>query len=114
MKFIDNESYQLIKTAIQQNKLNEIIYLLTLQGENLREKCKNESKTEVLVYETFLALLLQISFFGDHEITPEQLEEIQKYIGNNVREIDEIVNPKTKPLKRLKHLSLVVDNTIEG
>lgn len=111
MKFIDTESQNLIKNAIQQNKLNEIIYLITLQGENLREKCKTESKAELMVYETFLALLLQIQFFGDHEISPEHLEEMQKYIGRNVREIYEILHPEKKPLRRLKHLSLVVDNT---
>lgn len=112
MKFIDQESYHLIKNATLQNKLSDIIYILTLQAQNLKERCVRNEKAEVLVYESLLALLLQVSFFGDEDITPECLEELSKYIARTVQELDYLITPQNKPLKTIKHLSLIVDNTI--
>lgn len=97
---IDNENYHSIKNLIKEKSMIELTCLLRIAGEKL---FTDNKEVQPLFNETYLLMMLILKFFGDPEVSPEDLETLNTHLNEQFEKIDRILAKKFKK----PHLRLI-------
>lgn len=97
---INNDNYSIIKNLIKEKSIIELISVLRIAGERL---FKNKKEIEPLLHETFLLMLLNLKFYSDSDMSPDDLDTIMNHINMQIDKMESILS---KTIKK-RHLTLI-------
>jgi hypothetical protein len=97
---IDNDNYSIIKQLIKEKSLIELISVLRIAGERL---FKDKEDLQPILHEIFLLMMLNLKFFSDPEISPDDLDTITQHINTQLNRMEKILEKHHKK----RHLTLI-------
>lgn len=105
---LNNEHYLLIKELIKEQNIEKLETILCLAGEVLHQDYLKHisSDFQSLFFQIYIMLFLEIQFFGDSDISPEDLDTLRNKTKELINKL-ELTKQGQKILKKKGNLVLL-------